>query len=72
MSSEAQTAATLDVIRAVARNGIGVIVISHSIGDVFSVADRIVVLRHGSVVLDVPVSQTNPEQVIAHITGVAA
>jgi ABC-type sugar transport system ATPase subunit len=65
----AQTEATLNVIRTVASRGIGVIVISHSIGDVFSVADRIVVLRLGRVVLDVPVSETTHEEVIAHITG---
>jgi ABC-type sugar transport system ATPase subunit len=65
----AQTQSTLDVIRAVASRGIGVIVISHSIGEVFSVADRIVVLRLGRVVLDSPVGETTHERVIAHITG---
>ena len=49
-----QTQTTLEVIRSVAGQGIGVIVISHSIEDVFAVADRIVVLRLGRVVLDTP------------------
>ncbi len=47
-----QTHTTLEVIRSVAKRGIGVLVISHSMDDVFAVADRIIVLRLGQVVLD--------------------
>jgi len=64
-----QTHTTLEVIRSVASRGIGVIVISHSIDDVFAVADRIVVLRLGRVVLDTPASETTPDLIIGHITG---
>jgi ABC-type sugar transport system ATPase subunit len=64
-----QTETTLEVIRSVARNGIGVMVISHSIDDVFAVADRIVVLRLGRVILDKPAAETTEDEVVAHITG---
>jgi ABC-type sugar transport system ATPase subunit len=64
-----QTQSTLEVIRSVAAQGIGVIVISHSIDDVFAVADRIVVLRLGRVVLDTPAAATTPDDVVGHITG---
>jgi ABC-type sugar transport system ATPase subunit len=64
-----QTRSTLEVIRSVAARGIGVIVISHSIDDVFAVADRIVVLRLGQVVLDTPAALTTPDAVVGHITG---
>ncbi len=64
-----QTATTLEVIRSVASRGIGVLVISHSMDDVFAVADRIVVLRLGRVVLDSPSSETSIERVVGHITG---
>ena len=64
-----QTHTTLEVIRSVAKRGIGVIVISHSIDDVFAVADRIVVLRLGRVVLDTPASETTTEHIVGHITG---
>jgi ABC-type sugar transport system ATPase subunit len=64
-----QTRSTLEVIRSVAGRGIGVIVISHSIDDVFAVADRIVVLRLGQVVLDTPAAETTPDEVVGRITG---
>jgi ABC-type sugar transport system ATPase subunit len=66
-----ETKTTLAVIRSVARQGIGVLVISHSIEDVFAVANRIVVMRLGRVAFDGSVSETSPDHVIAHITGVA-
>jgi D-xylose transport system ATP-binding protein len=64
-----QTEQTLGVIRSVARKGLGVIVISHNIEDVFVVADRIVVLRLGRVVFDTPAVETNPNEVVGYITG---
>jgi ABC-type sugar transport system ATPase subunit len=64
-----QTQTTLQVIRSVAGRGIGVIVISHSIDDVFAVSDRIVVMRLGRILVDTPTSETSPEVVIGHITG---
>jgi ABC-type sugar transport system ATPase subunit len=64
-----QTQTTLEVIRSVASRGIGVLVISHSMDDVFAVADRIVVLRLGRVVLDTPASETSIENVVGYITG---
>jgi ABC-type sugar transport system ATPase subunit len=64
-----QTQTTLEVIRSVASRGIGVLVISHSMDDVFAVADRIVVLRLGQVVFEAPVAETSIENVVAHITA---
>jgi ABC-type sugar transport system ATPase subunit len=64
-----QTETTLEVIRSVAKQGLGVIVISHSIDDVFAVADRIVVLRLGREILDVAAADTTPDEVVASITG---
>jgi ABC-type sugar transport system ATPase subunit len=57
------------VIRSVARKGLGVMVISHNIEDVFGVADRIVVLRLGRVVLERPTAETSPDEVVGYITG---
>jgi ABC-type sugar transport system ATPase subunit len=44
-------------------------VISHNIEDVFGVADRIVVLRLGRVVLERPTAETSPDEVVGYITG---
>ena len=64
-----ETRTTLGVIRSVAAQGIGVLVISHSIDDVFAVADRIIVMRLGRVVFDVPTSETSPDHIVGYITG---
>jgi ABC-type sugar transport system ATPase subunit len=64
-----QTETTLEVIRSVARKGLGVIVISHNIEDVFGVADRVVVLRLGQVVLERRIAETSPDEIVGYITG---
>jgi len=66
-----QTATTLEVIRSVASQGIGVLMISHSIDDVFKVADRILVLRLGRLVVNTDVASTTPEAIVAYVTGAA-
>lgn len=64
-----QTAASLRVIRGVADRGVAVMMITHNLEEVFAVADRIIALRLGSVVLDVPRLETTRESVIAAMTG---
>ncbi|HQZ11365.1 MAG TPA: ATP-binding cassette domain-containing protein [Devosia sp.] len=67
-----QTRRGLDMIRAVARQGIGVVIITHIMQQAFQVADRIVVIRHGVVAGDVPRSATSPDAVVGMITGETA
>ena len=67
-----QTEATLDVIRRVAKTGVGVILISHNLENVFAVADRIVALRQGNIAWDSPASETTRETLIAAMTGLLA
>ena len=43
----AQTATVLELIKRLRERGLGVVVISHNLADVFEVADRIFVLRLG-------------------------
>ncbi|HIP96183.1 MAG TPA: sugar ABC transporter ATP-binding protein [Anaerolineae bacterium] len=59
----------LDVIRRLKEHDVAVILISHRMPDIFEVCDRIVVLRQGVKVGDVPRSQTNMDEVVALITG---
>ena len=49
----AQTRQVLDLIRRLREQGLGVMVISHNLADVFEVCDRIVVLRLGRVVAEI-------------------
>jgi len=64
-----QVAEVLDLIRRLRDQGIGVVLISHRMPDVFSVADRVVVLRRGRKVADKPVKATSAEEVTGLITG---
>jgi len=65
----AQTRQVLDLIRRLREQGLGVVVISHNMVDVFEVADRIVVLRLGQRVATFDVQNTTSNQVIGAITG---
>lgn len=64
-----QTRRGLDMIRHVASQGIGVVIITHIMQQAFQVADRIVVIRHGVVAGDVERTKTSPDAVIEMITG---
>jgi D-xylose transport system ATP-binding protein len=66
-----QTRRGLDMIRHVANQGIGVVIITHIMQQAFQVADRIVVIRHGVVAGDVETAKTSPDAVIEMITGQA-
>jgi D-xylose transport system ATP-binding protein len=66
-----QTAQVLELIGRLKARGLGVVVISHNLADVFEVADRIAVMRLGHNGGDFAVSQTSEEEVIAAITGLA-
>ncbi|HEX2526063.1 MAG TPA: sugar ABC transporter ATP-binding protein [Geminicoccus sp.] len=57
------------VVRMLQERGVGVIFISHQLEEVFAIADRIVVLRDGTVVSDLPVKEASRERVIADMTG---
>ena len=64
-----QVAEVLNLISELKRQGVAVVLISHRMPDVFSVADRIVVLRRGNKVADKRKDQTSPEEITGLITG---
>jgi simple sugar transport system ATP-binding protein len=64
-----QVAEVLALIRQLRDRGIAVILISHRMPDVFSVADRVIVMRRGRKVADKPIATSSPEEVTGLITG---
>ena len=64
-----QTRRGLEMVDRVRAQGIGVIMITHVMAQAFQVADRIVVLRHGSVAGDVTTETTSPDEIVRMITG---
>ena len=64
-----QTRRGLDMIKRIAGQGIGVILITHIMAQAFQVADRMVVIRQGKVAGDVERASTSPDEVVRMITG---
>ena len=67
-----QVALVLELVRRLRARGLGVLLISHNLQDVFAVADRVVVMRLGRVTAGFPTAGTSPTSVVAAITGAAA
>jgi D-xylose transport system ATP-binding protein len=65
----AQTRQVLDLVRRLAEQGLGVVLISHNMADVFEVADRISTLYLGRLVADLPAKETTHSQVVELITA---
>jgi D-xylose transport system ATP-binding protein len=65
----AQTRQVLDLVRRLAERGLGVVIITHNLHDVFEVADRITVLRLGRRVALVERSETTQQEVVHAITA---
>lgn len=57
----------LDLVKRERSRGAIVVLVSHRFNDVFSVADRIVVLKHGRIFDDRPASSTNINETIERI-----
>ncbi len=60
----AETRKTLDLIRRFRDEGVSLIVIGHELEDIFSIADRIVVMRKGATVADLRTRSTNQDEVV--------
>ena len=65
----AQTRQVLDLVRRLAERGLGVVIISHNLHDVFEVADRITALRLGQRVAMFERSETTQQEVVHAITA---
>jgi ribose transport system ATP-binding protein len=60
------------IVRQLAATGLSVVFISHRMDEIFDVSDRVVVLRNGEVVQDVPTARTTRQELIASMLGAAA
>ena len=65
----AQTAQVLALIKRLKEQGLGVMVISHNLADVFQVADRVAVLRLGRNSGTFRVADTTQQDIVGAITG---
>lgn len=64
----AQTKMVLELITRLAQQGLGVMVISHNLNDVFQVADRVAILYLGQMVAQGPISEFDRQIVVDYMT----
>ena len=59
----------LNLVRTLKDQGLGIIIISHQMYDVFEVADRLAVMRRGVKVGERLIKETTPDEVVGLIVG---
>ena len=64
-----QKLSTLDLIRRVAQQRVAVVMITHNLDDIFSIGDRVIVVRLGRVTMDERVPDVTQQDVITHMVG---
>ncbi|CAN5834792.1 ATP-binding cassette domain-containing protein [soil metagenome] len=65
----AQTRQVLDLVKRLGDQGLGVIVITHNLHDVFEIADRVAVLRLGQMVATFAAGDTTQQEIVEAITA---
>lgn len=66
----AQTAQVLSLVRSVADQGTGVLMITHDVASVLQVCDRVAVLRHGRLVYEGRTSDLNELDLLQLMAGI--
>jgi ABC-type sugar transport system ATPase subunit len=59
----------LDLIRRLRDQGVPVILITHTLPDVFAVADRLIVMHRGRKVTEKKTSETNTPELVQYMVG---
>jgi simple sugar transport system ATP-binding protein len=67
--TEKEAEALLDSIRGMASSGIAVVFITHRLHEILTVCDKVVVMRDGYVVKDVPAKETNVAEISKWMVG---
>lgn len=67
--SDDEVAALFEAVRALRRQGVAIAFVSHRLNEVFDIADRITVLRDGSVVGSGPIGDYDRPRLIGQMTG---
>jgi ribose transport system ATP-binding protein len=60
-----------EAVHSMRAEGVAVIYVSHRLEEIFAIADRVVVLRDGRLVGDLPIHETDPDDLVRRIIGSA-
>ena len=67
-----ETAKVEDVINGLREKGLTQVIVSHNLDQVFRLSDRIAVMRRGKLMANLETSRTDPQSVVALITGITS
>jgi len=59
----------LDLIRKLRDQGVPVILISHTLPDVFAVADRVIIMHRGRKVAEKAITDTDSTEIVEYMVG---
>ncbi len=69
MLTQKETDILFDLIRKLAKEGIGIIYISHRLKEIKEVCDRVTILRDGMFIVTKPVSEVSEQQIANYMVG---
>jgi D-xylose transport system ATP-binding protein len=67
--AEAEARRLMELVRALRRDGIGIVYISHRLEEIWEIADRVTVLRDGTTVSTRPIAEAGREVLIRDMVG---
>jgi ABC-type sugar transport system ATPase subunit len=67
--TETEVAALFDIIRGLKARGLAVIYISHRLDEIFTICDRVTVLRDGQLAGDLPIAAATPDRIVRLMVG---
>lgn len=67
--TESETSMLFDVIFALKKKGISILYISHRMSEIFTIADKVTVLRDGKFISTMKCSETNDDEIIKMMVG---
>src|SRR5688500_13039221 len=67
--TDTEVTALFEIIRGLKARGLAVIYISHRLEEIFSVCDRVTILRDGQLAGDLPIAEAGPDRVVRLMVG---
>jgi ABC-type sugar transport system ATPase subunit len=67
--TDTEVAALFDIIRGLKERGLAVIYISHRLEEIFTICDRVTVLRDGELAGELPIAEATPDRIVRLMVG---
>ena len=67
--SDKETDTLFSIIRGLRSDGVTVLYISHKLDEIFKIADRVTILRDGTLTATLAVGETTKEEIVRHMVG---